>query len=486
MKPISEKKQDLLLDALACIDEDILARGLALRDGTAVPTAEAVGSPRAAEPTPEIPPLYDLTRRPDKPPRKSPWRILAVAAAACLLFCVVPLSLWMVGSFARTSDEAPNTVLTDDDKSGIQDGLTAADEMIGKDPEDGQGENYVPEADAPAETKEETQAPEATETEAAEGTEAPVTHYSPEEWTWNVVSAQNGWVEKDLTVDLSGQATDVLHYTYTATVDTYQGTETEIEAFYGQALSSDDELVLDLYAQYCMSLYTMDYGSHFLLFHPDIVKLRFTSEVEPYSYEYALGRINALMLYMRPYDTVSLDASLLENRLLDGSELSEYLADKQSALAKAGLDTAEITAVRAFTVEGTVTVENRFTADEWGYGSEFYCYEYNGVWYLDDRSLDDDLCIDFALSEIIEGQDYLKPTIYIGTVTAIEEGYIRLDNDYLFTTDDVAYLIETNGISVGDQVSVMHFDFGLPVQYGDSEEGVLYKAADIAFFEVIE
>ena len=37
MKRPNEKKQDLLLDALSCIDEGILAMGLALRDGAAAP-----------------------------------------------------------------------------------------------------------------------------------------------------------------------------------------------------------------------------------------------------------------------------------------------------------------------------------------------------------------------------------------------------------------------------------------------------------------
>ena len=98
MKRPNEQKQDLLLDALSCIDEDILERGLALRDGAA--------APKTSRSATVMPPLYDLTRQPDKPPKKNPWRVISVVAAACLLLCVVPLSMWMVGSMSK-NESAP-------------------------------------------------------------------------------------------------------------------------------------------------------------------------------------------------------------------------------------------------------------------------------------------------------------------------------------------------------------------------------------------
>ena len=99
MKHVNEKKQDLLLDALSCIDEDILERGLALRDGAAAPAPKAAEhAPKTSRLATVMPPLYDLTRQPDKPPKKNPWRVISVVAAACLLLCVVSLSMWMVGS----------------------------------------------------------------------------------------------------------------------------------------------------------------------------------------------------------------------------------------------------------------------------------------------------------------------------------------------------------------------------------------------------
>ena len=131
MKRPNEKKQDLLLDALSCIDEDILERGLALRDGAAAPKA-AEPAPKAPRPAAVIPPLYDLTRQPDKPPRKSPWRVISVVAAACLLLCVVPLSMWMVGSMTKNDAEAGDTLFdSPGTHAGIQNGTNVEDLIPG-------------------------------------------------------------------------------------------------------------------------------------------------------------------------------------------------------------------------------------------------------------------------------------------------------------------------------------------------------------------
>ena len=107
-------------------------------------------------------------------------------------------------------------------------------------------------------------------------------------------------------------------------MDTFTGPQTELEEFRARQVSPEDELVLDLFAQYYMTLYTMDYGSHFLLFHPAMVEERFTAEVKPHDYQTALARINTIMGEMIPYDTVALEMSLTENRLLSGDELTAF------------------------------------------------------------------------------------------------------------------------------------------------------------------
>jgi hypothetical protein len=284
---------------------------------------------------------------------------------------------------------------------------------------------------------------------------------------------------------MSDYTNRVLSLAYTATVDTFTGSQADRDAFFDQAVSPEDEMVLDMYAQYCLSLYTLDYGSHFLLFHPDIVKLRFTHEVEPYPYNQALGRINALSALICPYDTVAMHVTLTENRLLADSELTAYRDSKRSDFVKVGLDTNGITAVRRFTATGIVTVGGRFVAEDWGYGSEFYCYEYRGTWYLDDSFMDDDLCIDFALSDLVWGQDYLMPLHQRGVVSAVEDGYIYLDDGRIFTNKDMTAGTGAAAVSVGDTVWVRYYDFGLPVRLTDTERGTLYRAISFTVGELI-
>ena len=209
MKRPNEKKQDLLLDALSCIDEDILERGLALRDGAAAPAPKAAEpAPTAPRPATVMPPLYDLTRQPDKPPKKNPWRVISVVAAACLLLCVVPLSMWMVGSMSK-NEAGENAPIdgTHESNAGIQNG-TSVEDLIPGAPGDGWEENDAPEMeapDAPMEEPVETGSPEGDREDIIEeitemSTEIPVAPYEPEEWVWNTVSTQNGSVEKNTTV----------------------------------------------------------------------------------------------------------------------------------------------------------------------------------------------------------------------------------------------------------------------------------------------
>ena len=475
MKRPNEKKQDLLLDALSCIDEDILERGLALRDGAAAPAPKAAESaPKAPRPATVIPPLYDLTRQPDKPPKKNPWRVISVVAAACLLLCVVPLSMWMVGSMSKNEagENAPMDG-THGNHAGIQDG-TSAEDLIPGASGDGWEENDAPEAeapDAPMEEPMETGSPEGDREDIIEEipTELPVAPYEPEEWVWNTVSAQNGSVEKNTTVSPYALPF-TLQYSYTALVDTFTGPQAELEGFRARHVSPEDELVLDLFAQYYMTLYTMDSGSHFLLFHPAMVEERFTAEVKPHDYQTALARINTLMAEMIPYDTVALEMSLTENRLLSGDELTAYLEGKQNDLAAAGLSVHEITAVRYFEAAGTVTVHEDFVADDPGLERGCYCYEYDGVWYLDDDYMDDDLCIDFALSELIPGRDYLKSYAHDGRIAAIEEWYILLEDGRIFTLPHAYNSFSDYDLKVGDSVTIRHYDCSVSVRMDPSEK----------------
>ena len=487
MKGTNEKKQDLLLDALSCIDEDILAKSLALReggltantarDGGTAPAADRKSDPPTKPAGRVMPPLYDLSAPTQKPPRRNGGRIAAVIVAACLLLCIVPVSMWMVGSMSK-NEAGENAPIdgTHENNAGIQNG-TSAEDLIPGAPGDGWEEDDALEVetpDAPMEEPMETGSPEGDRDHIIEGvtevpTEIPVTPYEPEEWVWNTVSAQNGSVEKNTTVSPYALPF-TLQYSYTALVDTFTGSQAELEEFRARQVSPEDELVLDLFARYYMTLYTMDYGSHFLLFHPAMVDKRFTAEVKPHDYQTALARINTIMAEMIPYDTVALEMSLTENRLLSGDELTAYLEGKQNDLAAAGLSVHEITAVRYFEAAGTVTVHEDFVADDPGLERGCYCYEYDGVWYLDDDYMDDDLCIDFALSDLFPGRDYLKSYAHDGRIAAIEEWYILLEDGRIFTLPHAYNPFSDYDLKVGDFVMIRHYDCSVSVRMDPSEK----------------
>ncbi|MBQ9150695.1 MAG: hypothetical protein IJX72_00475, partial [Clostridia bacterium] len=295
--------------------------------------------------------------------------------------------------------------------------------------------------------------------------EIPITPYEPQAPVWDVQSGTNGKVEKYTTVEVLDFVADsgdiVMEYGYTATVHTFQGAAAEMEAFLSNPVSPEDEFVLDLFAQYYLSVYGFDYGSHFLLFQEEFVDDKFTSHVKPHSYHMALARIYAVTMTLLPYRHVFLDISLTDNRLLSEEELAAYIEQERDAFLEVGLDSTQITAVRNFTADGLIIVDQQFYTKDWCYGNDFYCYEYNGQWYLKPSYMDDDMCIDFALSKIAGGEDYLASQQITGVVTAIEDDCLYLNSDMVFiSSGDVS---DFNQIQVGDTITVTYYEFGLGV-----------------------
>ncbi len=457
MKRPNEKKQDLLLDALSCIDEDILERGLALRDGTAAPAPKAAESaPTAPRPATVMPPLYDLSRQPDKPPKKNPWRVISVVAAACLLLCVVPLSMWMVGSMSK-NEAGENAPIdgTHENNAGIQNG-TSAEDMIPGAPGDGWEENDAPEAedpDAPMEEptvgaiEEATEAPE----DVIESMTEPETVFEPEELIWNTVSKTDGTAEYTATGH-NGAAITLL------------GTR---NASLGSSFPAEDEMALRMVGQWLASLYTLDYGDHFPLFYESFVQEMFIKEAVRYGQNYtgAIDRMDSAAANLFPVDNVSLKLSLEENALLAGEELAAYLATKPAFETARGFDPESITAVRRVRVSGSIETDgfHHNTTDIWP--EPFYLYEYEGKWYLDETFMDDDLSLDLLGTGKADSGFYKMKTAK-GKVIAVDDTYLYLDTGYAFRIDGASIQIQTdNGewddteVYVGYTVSVTHYSF---------------------------
>lgn len=453
MKRPNEKKQDLLLDALSCIDEDILERGLALRDGAAAPAPKAAEpAPTAPRPATVIPPLYDLTRQPDKPPKKNPWRVISVVAAACLLLCVVPVSLWMVGSMSK-NEAGENAPIdgTHENNAGIQNG-TSAEDFLPNEPGDGWGENDAPEMEAPDAPMEEPTAgaiEEATEApeDVIESITEPETYFDPHELVWSPAD---------------GDSTAV----YTAKA--YNGTRVELIAD-GVSASAEDTMALQMVAQWFLSLYALDYGDHFPLFYESFVQERFIKEAVDYGQNYtgAIDRMDSAAANLFPVDNVSLKLSLEENTLLAGEELAAYLSAKPAYKTDWGFYPEQITAVRRVRVSGWLDIDGFHPLDavEEILSEAFYLYEYEGKWYLDETFLDDDLSLDLLGTGKADSGFY-KMKAAKGKVVAVDDTYLYLDTGYAFRIDGASIQIQTdNGewddteVYVGGTVSVTHYSF---------------------------
>ena len=467
MKHVNEKKQDLLLDALSCIDEDILERGLALRDGTAVPASKAAESaPKPPRPATVIPPLYDLTRQPEKPPKKNPWRVLAVVAAACLLLCVVPMSMWMVGSM--TKNEAGDDPTLDGIQNGILDGDPNPGNRPGELPDDAPGDapgdpmDSIPEAEAPEigesnpipeETALSTESPMEEPTEGAiEGVTEPETIFEPEELVWSTVSKTDEIAEYTATGH-NGAAITLL------------GTR---DAALGTPFPAEDEMALRMVGQWLASLYTLDYGYHFPLFYESFVQEVFIKEAVRYGsgYRDAIQRMEGVAADLLLIDEVYLTLHLDENTLLTGEELESYRDTRPAIQTSRGFDPAAITAVRRVRVSGGIDIDG-FTPAESVSGEVFYLYEYEGAWYLDEDFMDDDLSIDLLGTRKAETGFYKTHTA-TGTVVTIRGNYLYLDTGKAFRMDSAAVHNQTDGgewlkaeVRVGDTVTVTHYSLTL-------------------------
>ena len=462
MKRANEKKQDFLLDALSCIDEDILERGLALRDSGIVAAKQDESAEGARGSIPADPYLYDLSK-PTKPPRRNPWRTTAVVAAACLLFCVIPLSVWMGAKYGfnllpdkseamNTPDVMPEGTRVDTDMREESAGMLLPDEENNA-PNDNQPVPGVPQEPDDAET-DGWQAPNVTESimdpeEPAEDATEPETVFAPEELIWSTVS------KTDSTAEYSATGHNGASITLIGTKD-------------GTSFPTEDEMALRMVGQWLASLYTLDYGYHFPLFYESFVQEVFIKEAVRYGLGYrdAIQRMEGVAADLLLIDEVYLTLHLVENIPLTGEELEAYRDTRPAIQTSRGFDPAAITAVRRVRVSGNIEIDG-FTPAESVLGEVFYLYEYEGAWYLDEDFMDDDLSIDLLGTHRAETGFYKTHTA-TGTVVAIRGNYLYLDTGKAFRMDSAAVHKQTDGgewhkaeVRVGDTVTVTHYSLTL-------------------------
>ena len=487
MKRPNEKKQDLLLDALSCIDEDILAKSLALREGgltanTARDGGTAPAADRKSDPTTKpagrvMPPLYDLSAPTQKPPRRNGGRIAAVIVAACLLLCIVPVSMWMVGSMSKNE----NAPVGDEQNNQCGDGNGLVEDSIPKeefdapvrDPEANDPEVEAPEESMTGHEEPITEAPTRDPyDDYIESIPEPETYFDPHELVWSPADGNS-------IADYTAQA--------------HNGTHVELIAA-GVSASVEDTMALQMVAQWLLSLYALDYGDHFPLFYESFVQEKFIKYAVDYgrSYTGAIDRIDSAAANLLPVDNVTLQLSLEENTLLAGEELEAYIATKPAYQTAMGFSPERITAVRRMRVSGGVEIDGFHpdTTDIWE--ETFYLYEYEGEWYLDETFMDDDLSLDL-LGTGKADKGFYKMKTTEGRVVAVDDIYLYLDTGNAFRIDGATVRKQTDGgewhdavIYVGDTVSVTHYSFEMEgltrsIDGVENEEWTLSTATEVNY-----
>ena len=472
MKKLDKKKQDLLLDALSCIDDDIVARSLALRDQpNSTPQETRNEAPRTS--TDMTPYLFRLSAPDRKPPKKNPWRVISVVAAACLLLCVIPLSLWMVGRMASDAPAYDETLYdsTENSQNGVQDG----NEMDTFPEESPDGPLHEPEAEAPEESMTITEAPTRDPyDDYIESIPEPETYFDPHELVWSPADGNS-------IADYTAQA--------------HNGTHVELIAP-GISESAEDERALLMVSQWLLSLYTLDYGDHFPLFYESFVQEKFIKHAVDYgrSYTGAIDRIDSAAANLLQVENVTLILCLEENTLLAGEELEAYIATKPAYQTSRGFDPEWITAVRRVRVSGGIELNGFHPLDSVGeiLGEAFYIYEYEGEWYLDETLMDDDLSLDL-LGTGTSDKGFYKMKTTEGRVVAVDDIYLYLDTGDAFRIDGATVRKQTDGgewhdavIYVGDTVSVSHYSFEMEgltrsIDGVENEEWTLSTATEVNY-----
>lgn len=432
MKHTDEKRQDLLLDALSCIDDDILAKGLALRDRETAAKAATVQ-----------PPLFDLAELDRKPPRRSPRRAILVAAAALILFSVIPLSMWLVASHSKDAPGGNSpTYGTPGDSEAAADTAPMSDLSQEEDIPNAPGENPLPvETDMLPEVWPSESSPELepdTEgvwwgDEETMGIEINPPEYEDktEETTREQDDVAHTVIGGDMEWDFNENYRDGFSY--------IGGHGSSFVILQGMVLTDEnpqdtvslrDQMALKLIGQWFYSVYTLHYDQHFPLFADEALEIYVLPQFAKAGKTYTEGVAKIIHTAEETafFQSLSLYLSLIRNEALEGSNREEYL--RQFALYHPdSINTDEISAVRKIQIAEDVeaVLDGRFQIASENIPKEFYCYEYRGRWYLDTQDcLEDDLSMDLLEADP-ESSPYYKTRTITGVITDRDEEYLYVD-----------------------------------------------------------
>ncbi len=502
----ANNRNDLLLDALSCIDDDILEKGLEQRaaemaegagqaaastkaateastDATTVASVNAAATAgvteddrtshagsaprRGGRPAPDPRFLMDLSASTVKPARTSKRRIGIVAAvvAASLLLAVlaIPTGFMLAKRAEADSNTGGGTSEINSDKSWsdlwsngwwpfssfLGDALSPSPDRLEEQPAIGEQTSWNIEVGSSVLDLE--PAPDASEPGISFDFN-PESTYTPVPLAWEYLSSTNGCYQ------LAAKTNSGIAVSVTAVIE--DDSDIDEYAFIdpNAKASERSQNAVRLLAQNYLSQATLDYASHFASFQLSFVADRVLSQVSDLvgqnnvitedDYEKVTVGLAEIASRKLAFDSVDMNITICKAYSL-GQDVPSRL---EASLTKVGLDAERISEVYYFVAEGGLTINDSFhTSLDM---MEVYMYRFdNREWSLDPELLDDDLSVDLIQSCLFSsGNTYFETTTVTGTVTEIL-------GDYLFM-EDMAFFIgglDMPAVSVGDTVLIEAF-----------------------------
>lgn len=226
----------------------------------------------------------------------------------------------------------------------------------------------------------------------------------------------------------------------------------------------DEEICLELCAAWMLSCIAMDYTLHFSLF-PEQQLAEFEKEELScigFSLKEATLRIEEVVKEIYGLSDFRLDLSLVDISFYSAEESQDSEQFKKPNLKRYGMDTNAIESYAVCTFDRVklsfhdVLHYEDFLSD---WSSTITLYRYDGVWYLEPQRLDDDISIDLVQSEKGETQGYYKEEHIIGTVTAIHNGLLVIDNEFVSPLTDAC-----KTLVVGDKINATYYSMGINIR----------------------
>jgi len=229
-------------------------------------------------------------------------------------------------------------------------------------------------------------------------------------------------------------------------------------------LSPAEDTRGEIIGQWISSIASCDYSLHFSLFSEEILRNTIYSEFEKLGYtpEQANEKIAQTVSETVGFSSIRLELSISEIKTNDPQAREQLISKRGSLFEQAGLNVSEFEEVTVYYFDKAIAYyNNTFHMDlchELELDDGIIIYKHEGSWYITPMLLDDDLSIDLIQAKKGADHGYYKEKYARGTIDAIENGYVRLGNEY--------FLLRDNGtkLAVGDEVKITYYSVGMDLE----------------------